>query len=325
VVAVSSFFLALGDVIYRPSAIALLREEVPTDALIYTNSYNGIARQTGGAVGAALAGVLIAVLSPYLVFLVNSVSFLCSALCTFNMRKGYRSPVQAASADAAKESRARRLVRDLTDGWKYLSGRRDIILYYSIFVIILSTLNVINVAIAIFVKNDLHTSVSVMGAMEAAFAIGSVAGNFIITAIAGAKGTYRTMAVGVWMVVLTLLMLAFSFNPLFAVVSYLLLGGALPVWLLYLTSVQKIVPDQFQGRVNATFQTCSALISLLAFLIMSYLVGSIDVRFLYFIQVGLLFVPGIMAYKYIFARQEGPTVPEQEAEAAPVEVQDATS
>lgn len=322
---VISFFLALGDVIYRPSAIALLQEVVPTDALIYTNSYNGIARQTGGAVGAALAGVLIAVFSPYLVFLINGLSFLCSALCTFAMRKGYRSPVQAASADAPQEGRVRRLVRDLTDGWKYLRSRRDIILYYSIFVIILSTLDVINVAIAIFVKNDLHTSVSVMGAMEAAFAIGSVLGNFVITAIAGAKGTYRTMAVGIWMVVLTLLMLAFSFNPLFAIVSYLLLGGALPVWLLYLTSVQKIVPDQLQGRVNATFQTCSALISLLAFLIMSYLVGAIDVRVLYFIQVGLLFVPGLLAYRYIFARQESMPAPEQEGEAATVDVPDAAT
>lgn len=315
---VISFFLALGDVIYRPSSIALLREEVPSDALIYTNSYNGIARQAGGALGAALAGVLIAVFSPYLVFLINGVSFLCSAICTFNMRSGYRAPVQPAAAGATRqESRVRRLVRDLTDGWKYISSRRDVILFYSIFAIILSTLNVINVAIAIFVKNDLRTSVSVMGAMEAAFAIGSVAGNFIITAIAGAKGTYRTMAMGVWMVVATLLMLAFSFNPLFAVISYFLLGGSLPVWLLYLTSVQKIVPDQLQGRVNATFQTCSAIISLLSFAIMSYLVGTIDVRFLYFIQVGLLFIPGVLAYRYIFLQQEG--------KAAAAEVQDATS
>jgi MFS family permease len=316
---VLAFFLALGEVIYRPSSIALLREEVPVDALVYTNSYNGIARQAGGAVGAALAGVLIVVLSPSLVFLVNGLSFVCSALCTFKMRRGYRSPVQALTlSGVGRQPRVRRLVRDLTDGWKYISGRRDIILFYAIFVIILSTLNVINVAIAIFVKNDLHASVSVMGAMEAAFAVGSVAGNLIITAIAGARGTYRTMAVGVWAVVLTLLMLAFSFNPPFAIVSYFLLGGTLPVWLLYLTSVQKIVPDQFQGRVNATFQFCSAIISLLAFVIMGYLLSALDVRVLYFIQVGLLFLPGVLAYRYIFGRQ-------QEGKSVPVEAADVTS
>lgn len=313
---VIAFFLALGEIIYRPSSIALLREEIPGDALVYTNSYNGVARQTGGAIGSALAGLLIAIFSPYLVFLVNAISFFCSAICTFNIRRGYRSPAKP-SAETEKESRARRFMRDLTNGWKYIAGRRDIILFYSIFVIILSTLDVINVAIAIFVKNDLRTSVSVMGAMEAAFAIGSVAGNIIIPAIAGSKGTYRTMTIGVWMVVLTLLMLALSFNPPFAILSYLLLGGTLPVWLLYLTSVQKIVPDQFQGRVNATFQSCSAIISLLGFIIMSYLVSAINVRVLYFIQIGLLLIPCVMAYKYIF--------PQKEVKSIPVETQDATS
>lgn len=301
---VIAFFLALGEVIYRPSATALLREEIPQDALMYTNSYNGIARQTGAAIGAALAGVLIAVFSPYLVFFVNAISFLCSAATTFNMRGGYHSPAKP----SLEENRVKRFTQDMVDGWKYIRGRRDVILFYSIFVIILSTLDIINVAIAIFVKNDLHASVSVMGAMEAAFAIGSVSGNIIITAIAGAKGTYRTMTIGVCLVALSLLVLALSFHPLFAIFSYLLLGGTLPVWLLYLTSVQKIVPDHFQGRVMSTFQSISSTISLLAFVVISYLVGIINVRALYFIQVGLLLIPCVLAYKYIFPRKEEKTV-----------------
>lgn len=318
-----AFLLALGEVIYRPSSIALLREEVPQDALVYTNSYNGVARQAGGAIGAACAGVLMVLFSPYLVFLVNSISFFLSAVCTFNIRRGYRSPAKPATTGV---SRGQRFVQDLTDGWKYIRGRRDIILLYSIYVTVLSTLDVINVAIAIFVKNGLHSSVSVMGAMESAFAIGSVTGNILIPAIAGAKGTYRTMAVGVWMVALALLALALSPNPALAVLSYLLLGGTLPVWLLYLTSVQKIVPHHFQGRVNATFQSASSALSLLAFLIMSYLVGVIDVRVLYFIQVALLLIPGVLAYKYVFSREEVKVVSvetQDKVNAAPAGTQDA--
>ena len=297
---VASFLLALGEVIYRPSAIGLLREEIPPEILLYTNSYNGIARQSGGAIGAAIGGVLVAVFSPYLVFLVNAISFLLSAIFTFNIRKGYHSPEKS----PVQGSRLRRFTSDLVDGWSYIRGRRDVILFYGTLVIILSTLDVINVAIAVFVKDVLHSSVSVMGAMEAAFAIGSIFGNILITAVAAAKGTYNTMTVGIWVVVLALLMLALSSNPLFAILSYLVLGGSLPVWLLYLTSVQKIVPDQFQGRVNATFQTFSSIISLLIFLGISYLFGVINVRALYIIQLCLLLIPCLLTYKYIFRREQ---------------------
>jgi MFS family permease len=303
---VVSFFLALGEIIYRPSAIGLLREEIPPEILLYTNSYNGIARQSGGAIGAAIGGILIAIFSPYLVFLINAISFLCSALFTFNIRKGYHAPEQK---PAGVEGRWRRFTSDLGDGWTYIHGRRDVILFYGTLVIILSTLDVINVAIAVFVKNVLNSSVSVMGAMEAAFAIGSIVGNLLITALAAAKGTYRTMTVGIWIVVLALLMLALSLNASFAILSYFVLGGSLPVWLLYLTSVQEIVPDQFQGRVNATFQTFSSIISLLIFLAISYLFGVINVRALYLIQLCLLLIPCVLTYKYIFRRKEVQAAP----------------
>ncbi len=303
----------MGEVIYRPSSIALLREEIPEDALVYTNSYNGIARQAGGAIGAALAGLLMVIFSPYLVFLVNGISFFCSAVCTFNIRRGYRSP----AISPAEENRGRQFVRELMGGWRYIRGRRDIVLLYIIYMIVLSTLNVINVAIPAFVKNTLHSTVSLMGVMEAVFAIGSVAGNVIIPAIAGAKGTHRTMTVGVWLVALALLILAFSFNPLLAILSYLLLGGTIPVWLLYLTSVQKIVPHHFQGRVNATFESISSILFLLAFIVMSYLLGIVNVHALYLIQVGFLLIPGVLAYKYIFSQNE--------KQPAPVEVQEVSS
>jgi DHA3 family macrolide efflux protein-like MFS transporter len=310
---VIAFCLSLGEVIYRPSSIGLLREEVPPEVLLYTNSYNGIARQAGGAIGAALGGLLIAFFSPYLVFGINAISFFCSALSTFHIRKGYKAPAKPST----KANLFHRFTHDMVDGWQYIRSRRDIILLYSILVITLSTLDVINVAIAIFVKNVLHNPVSVMGTMEAAFAIGSIVGNLTITSFAAAKGTHRTMTIGISAVALALLMLALSFNAPMAILSYLFLGGTLPVWLLYLTTIQKIVPDHFQGRVNATFQTFSSVISLLVFVGISYLVGVMNVRILYFIQFGLLLIPCILTYKYIF--------PQRAAKQLPAEAQETPS
>jgi DHA3 family macrolide efflux protein-like MFS transporter len=319
---VMAFLLSLGDAIYTPSAIAMLREEVPQDVLLYTHSYNGIARQVGGIAGAALAGILIATVSPYSVLCVNAFTFLISVVSVLGIRKGYKSPAKP-SQDGKKVHRVRAFANDLLDGLKFIRGRSDVIILYSVITVILSLLSILNVAIAIFVKNVLKSDVTVMSYMEAAFAIGSVVGNIIITAIADAKGITRTMSLGVWALVLALVLLAFSFNPVMAILSYFLVGGTLPVWLLYLTSVQKIVPDYYQGRVSTTFSTCLSVISLLIFFGLSYLVGTFSVRTLYVLQVFLLIIPCILVYKYIYKKGELKDIKDVEEKETVVEINEA--
>ncbi len=298
---VMAFLLSLGDVIYTPSAIALLREEISQDILMYTHSYNGIARQVGGIAGAALAGILIVAYSPYIVLCVNGFSFLFSVVTVFSMRKGYRSPLELSK----DEEPVRRLfMSDFLDGVKYIKSRSDVIILYSVISVVLFTLNIINVAVAIFVKDVLKSTVSVLSYMEAAFAIGYVLGNIVITAMAASKGIIRTMTMGVWALVLALVMLALSFNAPMAVLSYFLVGATMPVWLLYLTSVQKIVPNHYQGRVSSTFNTFLSVTSLVIFFGLSYLFKAVSVRTLYILQVVLLIIPCIMVYKYIYNKKE---------------------
>ena len=308
---IMAFLLSLGDVIYTPSAIALLREDIPQDILLYTHSYNGIARQVGGIAGAALAGILIVAYSPYIVLCVNGFSFLCSVLSVFKMRNGYRSP----SLLSKDEKRVRFfMMNDMLDGVKYIKSRLDVIILYSVITLVLFTLNIINVAVAIFVKDVLKSTVSVLSYMEVAFAIGYVLGNIVLTAIAASKGIIRTMTVGVWALVLALVMLALSFNAPMAILSYFFVGATIPVWLLYLTSVQRIVPNHYQGRVSSTFNTFLSVTSLVIFFGLSYLFKAVSVRTLYVLQVVLLIIPCIMVYKYIYNKEEVQNVSEvQEA------------
>lgn len=296
-----SFLLALGDVIYRPGATAFLREEIPQDVLMYTNSYDGIARQAGGIAGAALAGILIFIFSPYVVLCLNSISYIFAALCLFFTRKGYKSPVQPGRA----EKQSGLFVKDLVDGLSYIKSSFNVVILYALLLLILSTLDIINVAIVAFVTRELHSNVVVMSYMEAAFAIGSVLGNIFIPGIATSKGANRTMTIGVWSVVLVLLILALSPNPPIAILSYLFLGATIPTWTLYLTAVQKIVPDHYQGRVFSTFFTVGSIVSLVLFFGLSYLVGVVSVRSIYFLQAALLIIAGVLAYRYVYLKKVG--------------------
>jgi DHA3 family macrolide efflux protein-like MFS transporter len=227
------------------------------------------------------------------------------------MRNGYRSP----SLLSKDEKRVRFfMMNDMLDGVKYIKSRLDVIILYSVITLVLFTLNIINVAVAIFVKDVLKSTVSVLSYMEVAFAIGYVLGNIVLTAIAASKGIIRTMTVGVWALVLALVMLALSFNAPMAILSYFFVGATIPVWLLYLTSVQRIVPNHYQGRVSSTFNTFLSVTSLVIFFGLSYLFKAVSVRTLYVLQVVLLIIPCIMVYKYIYNKEEVQNVSEvQEA------------
>ena len=291
-----SFLLSLGEVVYNPTAAALLREEIPGDILLYTNTYSSIARQIGGALGAGLGGILISLFSPFTVLFVNALSFLFSALCVLKMRKGYLAP----TTPVKKLQPLHHFIGDLQEGFSYIKHHSNVTIPYIIMLFINSTLDMINVVIAVFVKNVLRSGVAALGYMEVAFAIGSITGNLLMPGIARVWGTQRTMTAGVWAMATALLLLAISPNLWMAILSYFLLGITVPVWSLYFTQVQKTVPSHYQGRVHSTFNTFSSLISLLVFSCMGFLAGIVTIRSLYWLQSGLLLIAGIIAYQAIY-------------------------
>jgi len=92
-----AFLVALGDIVYSPSAKALIVEVIPQKMLLTANSTTSVANQIGSLVGAGSAGLIIAMFSPIAVMVINAGTFFFSAFCILGMPKMRIVPMDVVS------------------------------------------------------------------------------------------------------------------------------------------------------------------------------------------------------------------------------------
>jgi MFS family permease len=98
---------------FKPAATGLLPETVPYDRLQQANALLSLSVSTGGIVGPALAGVLVAAAGPGLAIGLDALSFLTSALLLLGLR-----PV-----GAVQPTKRQPFIRELGDGWAEVRSR----------------------------------------------------------------------------------------------------------------------------------------------------------------------------------------------------------
>jgi MFS family permease len=292
----SSFLVAMGKEVYMPSAMGLIREVVPQELLLYANSSNVISLQIGTVIGAAIGGLIIAISTPVMVMIINAITFFFSAFCILNMRKGQVRP---------KEALGKRLFMDeMREGLTYIAQHTDIIVKYLILLFIWSSLYTINVLLAPFARDVLRVGAAGFGYIDASFALGAILGSLLLPIILRRYGAGWTMTAGMWAISICLLAFGVAPNLWLAIASYLLLGMAFQVAILYITKVQERVPVSHQGRVHSVFNTLFSIASLGVFLIMGYLGQIISIRWLYGFQSAVVALVGLAAYRWIYYEEK---------------------
>jgi DHA3 family macrolide efflux protein-like MFS transporter len=295
----TSFLVALGDEIYVPSAMALLREVIPTKLLLYANSATNISMQVGGLLGSGLGGIIIAFSSPINVMFINAASFILSAICISTMRRGYVSPQISGEK---LESNYKFFLENLKEGARYIRGRTSLIIKYLMMLFIRSTFYTINVILAPFAKDVLHVGAQGFGYIDACYAIGAIFGNVLLPFVTRRFGAQRVMFIGLWGIGIGLFLFAISQNIITAMACYLLIGLTIQVGVLFLTAAQEETDIRYQGRVHATFNTFFALLSLIVYISMGFLANITSLRWLYMTQVVLVAIAGWIAYVAIYRK-----------------------
>jgi MFS family permease len=133
-----------------------------------SGAYEGVSR-TARALGAPLAGILIAVAGPPALLLIDGATFLMSAILVgLLVPGGERRP-------------AHPYLRELLDGFRFLRGDR-LLLAIVLMVMFTNMLDMATMAVLfpVYAKDILHSSVA-LGLMAGVFAAGAVAGNAFYT------------------------------------------------------------------------------------------------------------------------------------------------
>lgn len=291
-----ALLVAVGDMVFQPTVIALIREIIPKELLLVGNSTIQITAQVGSLIGAGLGGLIIAYFSPVWVMVLNAITFLVSCLCILAMPR----VVKAKSSDRKGWGLlAKRFVSELKVGIQYIRQNQHILIFYMIMLSYPITLRAINALLPIFSKDVLKVGAEGFGYIDAAFAVGAIVGGLLLPSFVNKLGNSKALLIGLGALGVSILFFSISFDIWTGILGYFLIGCTFQSRILYMTTIQHQVDLEVQGRVHSVYTTFVSVFALIIYFLMGVLGEMISTRWLYVMQgVIIMIATGFVYYLY---------------------------
>ena len=223
--------LGLAFSLYLPAAIALIREIVQAEDLLYANSINNIAYELGFALGMGSAGFIVHLVAvPMTLFLVGII-FIISTLA---MRR-----VKVITLNNVKK-KSNPVHQDFKLGLKYLYQNKRLIIIYCVQLLLLVAFMTTPVLLAPFAKNVLHANASEFGGIEASLSGGIIVGGLFMPWLAKRIGLYHCIILFCFLLGIFFIWFSLNRHIIIADVIYFCLGIGLSVWPLIVTRAQQL-------------------------------------------------------------------------------------
>jgi MFS transporter, DHA3 family, macrolide efflux protein len=286
----AEFVLAVCETTHHPANAALVREVVPDRLLLTANATSRSATQTGLILGAAGAGLLIAVWPAISAMLLNALSFAIAALFTFGVRRLHTFTPAPRSASG--------VFGDLSDGLRYVRAHPRLIAPYVVHTLLFTTISTINTLLPTFAKDVLRVGATGFGLIDAAWAVGAVAGSIALPVLVVRAGLPRVSAVAPFGIALGLLFFSAANGLVWALAGYAFSGVFHQLGMLSaITSAQTMTDNAYQGRVQNLFRTLGALLSLLIYATIGASLGAVSQRWFYALQALVVCCAGVIAWR----------------------------
>ena len=235
----ASVFYGAASALSKPALTGLVPQMVPKERLQQANALIGISRSTAEIIGPALAGLMIAVTSPALAYVIDAGTFVVSAVTLLRLRL----------APVTRENKAN-FFQDIAAGWHEMVSRP----WYWISLCCHAIWNLGACAFLVLgpvIVNDHLGGASSWGLVAASTAAGSLLGGFAVLR----WRPRRPLVIGHLALLLTVPQLGSLIGPSPVVlIMASALFGALGVTFinqLWMTVVQQLIPENVISRVSS--------------------------------------------------------------------------
>lgn len=238
----------LSSQIYRAARGGFLHSMVSGDLLGEANGLFSALGQGLRIIGPIIGAGIFAVAGGGAVALLDSATFLVSAVCFYRLRD---------VPDLHRETPETppRLLTELVAGLRHVFGNRDIRTMVLSAAVAFAAAGSVDVAMFALVDAGLGRSPTFLGVLGAVQGAGSVAAGLAAGRLMARLGEFATAALGLAVVALGLVGDAIALLPT-AIAGSLLAGLGLPVLLVaYLTLVQRRTSNEMQGRTIAAAES----------------------------------------------------------------------
>lgn len=250
-----SAIMGACDAFFRPAISASIPDLVPEQEVTRANSANRLALDVSTFLGQGSGGVLFRLIGPGVLFLVDGLTYLFSALSVSLIR--LPPPPAVPKRTAGWREAGADFWRELKLGLRYMTTRKG--LRYLLFLSPLENFFMIMIVVLLpfYVEDFLHVKPDWYGFLVAAFGGGSFLGSIVAgaTNITGRRRTwaYLACAAGFGAAAITF---GFVRSP-WAAMGWIFAAGAMAGFntIHTLTLAQLTTPSELRGRVLGLFET----------------------------------------------------------------------
>ena len=278
---------------FGPAKSAIIPQLVSSEELLSANSLNGLSDGLTRLGGAALGGALMAAFGVTIVVLIDSASFLLSALMIALIT--VPAVTQHPSNEDAPRAALARVWHELVEGLRLVKDERLVTAVFTVFGITMVAEGILDVLLVAFVKQVLGVGALEFGWIITAQGIGGIAGGIIFAQLGKSLQPTRLIMLGAWATGLIFLAIVNFPMLLLAIVLVSLIGVAIMAWIISIeTLLQSNVADRYRGRVFGAFGAVGALAMLVGMGLASGLgdklgvVPMLDVSGVFYISAGFV-------------------------------------
>lgn len=249
------FLSGLFTVTFETSSMAILPQIVSRPVLLRANSVMSATKGAGALSGEALGGLAFQFLGAPLVFLIDGISFLFSAVSEFWI------PKVDSSNEKAKLS-TRQIMTELKSGFHFVSKEKGLIALLGVALLANCGFAGLGTVLAFFIKEKAPHQPQWYGIWLAGFSLGTIVSSLIVERISLVKrfSPKKTMIASLSTMGLALTVFSLFPSPWWGLGTIMLSGLAQgPLNIIIGSSIQTRTPNSVLGRVSGFLGSLFAL------------------------------------------------------------------
>jgi MFS family permease len=273
---VSSFF--------GPAQTVTIRTHAKAEGLVAANALMQLAFMGARIVGPAAAGALVSALGPNSCYALDVLSFVVSA--SFLSSVAIRRP--AAAPTESSSNRIHDILRDMTAGGSFIIHHAAIVFVVLAMAAGLFIVGCFGPLIAIYVRESLHASSAIFGAVSGMVGVGMLIGTQLVRKLVQRMKHETLVLSGIAGIGVGVLLLGAVPHVAATIAATFTIGfafGAIMVPAQVL--LQRETPHAMLGRVSSTMMSIVFLAQILGLVLSGVLAETIGVRAVFFLCSGL--------------------------------------
>ncbi len=295
------FLISFVSRFFYPARVAIIPELLSDENLVEANSLSQLTYMISVIFGPVIGTSMIYLFGYFWIFVFDSLTYIFSAVSLMLL-----------SYSPKAHGKRKRPLLELKEGFSYILTNPTVKLTIAVFSFMMLFLGGMNVVYSIYVRDVIHMGVAGYGFIEVMFGIGTIAGSVIVGVLTGRVQDGRLIMGGMLILGVVILMMGAFPVPVIAIImGGLLVGIAIGFINAPATGVlQRVIPEEFRGRVFGVQGTLIQGVSLLSMVVMGLLVTWVGV-------LPVIFVSGIIVTAFSLALfLHGPTIKKLSGEDA---------